>query len=749
MAERNTPVREGEPAQGTRGQGLGDHVSAGVHGGRPPQAQETASDISVIHHTTHSPATKNRREMRGDIQALRAIAVLGVILFHINPAKLTGGFLGVDVFFVISGYLITSHLFTSIERGTFTFAGFYARRARRLLPAAGLVIATSMLVGLLVFPFTEWRGMAMEALAATFYVQNWWLISSSSDYFTSLSLFQHYWSLSVEEQFYLVWPLLMFGVAAAVPRRKRAAALAVMGVVIVASLVVSVWQTTADPGQAYLSTLTRVWQFGLGGAAALLPVALVRQGMAKSIQTILVIGAFAILGVSLLIYTEEMPVPGWITLLPLLAVAFLLYLGTSGAHGVLDKVLGVRPVQYIGDISYSMYLWHWPLVVFARDHVDGKLPFVWQMGVFAATLGLAALTKTFVEDPFRRPWKVQSPLSKSMMVGLLAVCLSAPLGLMGYVLSVNSAAKDSFDNAKPECRGAMALNAKDCVTTDSGALYPDPLSAFASFDNTKYRQECFPDIKEEGLSRCTYGSDSAPTHIAVIGDSHALMWLPAFEPAMDRGDVRITVMLRASCPVNDARIIGRAKQVDDLCNAWSNEVVDAVIADSDSFDAIVTSALTNKRFQDSKGKESKKAAAAGFASVWQRLAESGTPVAVLGEVPRLSSNPIDCLALGQDFDKCGVSVDKGLKTLMQRVDDKEPVLVYAVNQTAQPDKAKVSYVPVKDWLCTDTVCSAAIGGTIVYVDHLSHLSPAYARTLAPLFEQGITEATGVQWGKNS
>ncbi|MSZ20774.1 MAG: acyltransferase family protein, partial [Actinobacteria bacterium] len=291
------------------------------------------------------------RPIRLDIQALRAAAVLMVVIFHLWPNRLPGGFAGVDVFFVISGFLISGSLFSELaDRGRIRFAAFWAKRIRRLLPAALLVIALTALFSLVFVPTFTRQGYFAEAIASTFYVENWQLAASATNYFAAQpSPFQHYWSLAVEEQFYLLWPLLLGLVAYLAKRKSTATFRLLIAAISIASFAYSLFLSYAQPNLAYFTTFGRVWEFGLG---ALLALGGRRIRLTPVGQTLLSVGGFAAILVSAVWLNEEMAFPGWAALIPALGTAAVILAGLQTLPKWLDRWYGLRPIAFTGEISY-------------------------------------------------------------------------------------------------------------------------------------------------------------------------------------------------------------------------------------------------------------------------------------------------------------------------------------------------------------------------------------------------------------
>ena len=312
-------------------------------------------------------ADSPRSGVRPEIQALRAAAVLLVVVAHLWPSALPGGYVGVDVFFAISGFLITSLLLREIDRtGGLSLSDFWARRARRILPAALVTLLFCAIATILFVPLTYWQQFLAELRASTAYVQNWQLADSAVDYFAAdngPSPVQHFWSLSAEEQFYVVWPLLLLlavgltrGRAARVRRR---AIVVTIGALTVASLAYSLHHTAANPAAAYFITPTRAWEFGVGGLLAMLPHVERPAGVKWAVLSWV---GLAGIGVAAAFFSPDTPFPGYAALLPVLGALAVIAAGAPTGRWAPTRGLELPPVQYLGNVSYSVYLWHWPLL---------------------------------------------------------------------------------------------------------------------------------------------------------------------------------------------------------------------------------------------------------------------------------------------------------------------------------------------------------------------------------------------------
>ena len=382
------------------------------------------------------PAPAKGRGFRPDIQGLRALAVLLVVIYHLFPSKLSGGYVGVDVFFVISGYLITGHLANGLDKtGRVSLLDFWGRRARRLLPAAAVVLLATWIASRFILPATRLSATADQIRASALYYQNWVLARNSTNYLTAADAptpVQHFWSLSVEEQFYLVWPLLFLVAAFVAWRWKRSggriAMIVLAAAVVVVSLVYSAHETTANPAAAYFVTTTRMWELAAGGLLALVqsrlgvhrPAGLAGLGRP---------GPDDLLGV---LHHQRSAFPGTIAMLPVGGALLMLGCGSAEAKWGPAWLTSLRPAVFIGDISYSLYLWHWPLIVLWKTYSGGAIHYLDGSAIFVTAVVLAWLTKRFVEDPIRLAPAIAKYPRRSLATALTVLI---PVGVVALYAS--------------------------------------------------------------------------------------------------------------------------------------------------------------------------------------------------------------------------------------------------------------------------------------------------------------------------
>ncbi|QRM28386.1 acyltransferase family protein [Microvirga sp. VF16] len=654
-----------------------------------------------MHHT--------RDHIVKEVQGLRAVAVVSVLIYHIWPAVLPGGYVGVDVFFVISGFLITGSLIREFEtKGRISISGFYARRIRRLLPAATLVSA-AVALSIPLFPKGYWADIVNGIMASTAYVQNWFLAAQAVDYLAgdAKGPMNHFWSLSVEEQYYIVWPLILVPVVAVArragldPRRAFGWIIAIVGG---ASLAYSVFLTPLDPGTAYFATTTRAWELALGGALSIL---LTRNALADSQRAIL--GLLGVVGivVASIAYSESTPFPGYTALLPTLAAAAVIASSGSQAPWSARGLLSSRPFQYFGDISYSLYLWHWPLIIVYGEVTDRTIGLPDGFALFLASCGLAHLSKVYVEDRFRIP-----SFSTERTVAAGAACIAATLVLgVGY-LGISTHDQDALASGQNR-RGALAMvdPQYDWRSEDLTKIIPKLENLRADVPNI-YASKCHQEQRKTEVLVCAYGDPRSKRRIAMIGDSHAGHLYPAFEEMVrDKGVDFRGLSKSASLFSLEAFYYQPLKRPYTECLEWSKNVIAWLERERPDIVLISQSPAypeTTRR---------------GMAEAWSRLLAMGLDVRIVRSTPWLRFDPDKCLAESKDW-----NVDCAPLREVAFRDD--PVLTAA-------QELNLNVLDLTDHLCDAARCPTVIGGIMVYRDR-HHFTATFARTLSGIFGKALS-----------
>ncbi|MBP2340139.1 peptidoglycan/LPS O-acetylase OafA/YrhL [Saccharothrix coeruleofusca] len=680
------------------------------------------------------PAARGRTPHRHDIQGLRALAVGLVLVYHLRPEWLPGGFVGVDAFFVLSGYLIIGALTAELRRtGTLNLVDFYARRIRRLLPAATAVLLAVVAATAVLLPVGRRPGVLREVVASALNVQNWQLALFSADYANataSASPVQHFWSLAVEEQFYLVIPLLLLaGAAVAGKRGGRVVPSAFVAVLLLtaASLALSAVVTPDHHVAAYFATPTRMWELGIGGLTAM---AAHRLHFGPAVRLLLGWAGLLALLVSAVKFRTDLPFPGWIALLPTVGTAALLLggLGARPVPGEVSPLLGLRPLRYLGDISYSLYLWHWPVIVFLLEAAgtdrltDAQLVFAG-----ALSLALAALSKRFVEDPFRarRP---ASRLRKTYLLGVALVVVTTASACVPWhsaqtrLDDLTSAAV--LDAAHP---GALAMDPAVGAPTGVPAI-PDPAVAAKDIASV-WADGCGqydPARHPVSGDTCAYGAPNATRTMVVVGDSHMTQFATALIDIAEDAGWRVKLMVHDGCPFSAAAPVmsprpDPAHQVAPFaeCQGQDDAKLAAILADKP--DLVVTAAMSPESYENDLNWvwPSRQQLVDGYRARLAPITQAGIPVAVIRDTPRADDNVLDCLQRNPAPGSCDKPRAKAVDAFTDPLADTAATLPGA------------RVVDLTDWICRPDTCPAVVGNVVVYRDN--HLTDTYVRTLtAPL-----------------
>lgn len=420
---------------------LGGHLTSEV--------SKAPVDIEPVPHGGLPVPRASRPQFRPDIEGLRTIAVGLVLLFHAYGVPFTGGFVGVDVFFVISGFLITSLLLREKDKtGRISILGFYARRARRILPASALVVILTVVASYYFLGFVAGEGVAQAAKWTAVFAANIHFGLLGTDYLGSQlppSPLQHMWSLGVEEQFYVVWPAVFLLLVVVVRGTRHRHALAASLVIIcAASLAWSVIQTSTLATWAYFSPLTRAWELGLGALVAVLAPELKRVKLTWLTEVLAGVGLVGII-TSALFLTNTTPFPGWAVAWPVISTALVIAAGCANEKTATGRVLSVRPLQWVGTRSYSLYLWHWPLLIIAAQYLLEDLSFWQSTGLVIAAIVASDLTYRLIENPVRSSQLLSKRTGLSLAMG--AVLIGATIVISQIFIAENGGGWNPFTSA--------------------------------------------------------------------------------------------------------------------------------------------------------------------------------------------------------------------------------------------------------------------------------------------------------------
>jgi peptidoglycan/LPS O-acetylase OafA/YrhL len=662
--------------------------------------------------------------------------VVSVVLFHAGLRAVPGGYVGVDVFFVISGFLITGNILRRLDDRAFTLSGFYANRARRLVPAAFVTIATTCLLAYLILPATRFAQTAHDGLASALYVENWRLAARSVDYLAQgagASPFQHFWSLGVEEQYYLLWPLLILvgiRVATRFHRSRRVGIGVALGVVLVASFTYSLIYTASHPSEAYYVTTTRMWELSVGGALALLqPVWQRLPAIPMRVAGWAGIGAIFF---AVLVFDSSTAFPGGAALVPTLGAAAVISAGpTAGPWGPV-ALLGRRLPVFVGDISYSLYLWHWPLIVLAASQFTGSIPLWAGLAAGLGSVVPAWLSYRYIERPalrsrsFARTWPgIRLGALGTVGAAAAALVLAAaipPPRFSPIAVSANgiaTTAQGHLVKAGAEVLGDHPEgNPAGAPTRTSASIIPDPIGAA---DDIPPKQ-CIAGLTASSDVPCFYGNHRSRTAVELVGDSHTWQWIPAFAAMVSKQGWRGIVHAKASCPLIAAPVLLANVGAYPSCTQWNTAVSAAILREHPAM-VIVSASTYLPDPQSANPADDATIIENGFKRAWQPLLDAGIKVVVLADTPVPLLNIPDCVSEHpHELQDCAVERSRAIQTTAQEI--------------AQQSSAGMGFVDLDDAICPTSSCAPVIGSVLVYRD-TNHLTATYVRTLSVLFDRAF------------
>jgi peptidoglycan/LPS O-acetylase OafA/YrhL len=655
---------------------------------------------------------------------------MSVLIYHLFPGRLPGGYIGVDVFFVISGYLIGSQLAREAARtGRIRLASFWARRARRLLPASCLVLATTAISVLVWVPEGLWPQFLREIATSTLYIQNWQLAADSVDYLAlsnMVSPVQHFWTLSTEEQFYIATPLLLI-IGVAVARRRRPGSerdrmRTTMGVFLamtLASFAYSLYLTWWSAPAAYFSTLTRAWEFSVGALVFYLPAV----GAAGARRLGVGVGLAAI-AASTVLYSSDTVFPGIAAVLPVGGAVAVLWFGKNPT--ALASVGAMAPVALLGEVSYSLYLWHWPLIVLVPYISGHGLTRTEKLAVLVTAVGLACLSTKMWENPIRfSPRLLGNRRARTIAAwtgGGMLVVLGIAGGGFGAVAVDQRIAGEHVDALlaeRPACLGAAAIAEPDCVNSQlEGTLIPDPVNLV---DEVIDEPDCFAESgADPTLKVCVLGHDTGYSkRIFAVGDSHAKAIQYALDDIANEYGWRIDIASRSGCYWTAVEVTYNGPESIAGCREWRRRVSE-FIDRTDDLDAVL---LARRRGMQevavAPGETKISVIVDGIAQAISQRADQSIPVMILVDNPQVSKDTVTCVdRYGLEAaEKCAFARSRGFA-----LDDGAYNVAAAVEG--------VSVVDLTHLYCDDALCFPVIGNVIVYRD-TNHITKTYASTMAP------------------
>jgi peptidoglycan/LPS O-acetylase OafA/YrhL len=718
----------------------------------PDTARPTATVGRVATPVADAPATPTHpdragNEFRPDIEGLRALAVLAVVAAHARLLGAAGGYVGVDVFYVISGFVITRMLLRDVDSyGRIRIAAFYGRRVLRLVPAASVVVAACLATAVLLLPRLRWHGVGVDAIASMTGWVNDRLATQGVDYLladAAPSPLQHFWSLAVETQFYLFWPLLLAVLArpvlaraaATVGARTRPGSVAPtparlrpalgIGAVVVASFGVSVWQTGRSAPWAYFGTQTRVWEFAVGAGLAF------AAGWLRRVPRMLaawagLIGIGAIL-VAVYRFDDTTAYPGSVAALPVLGAGLAIAAGCARPA----SLLCLAPMRTLGAWSYSWYLWHWPALIFLGGLWGGGLGA--RLTIVAVSLALAALTHEFVENPVRRARLLRARTWRGLAAGAAMAAATASVAALVIALPATVAlGRESAVNTAtalksipaPQLQLAQLLAGSAVATSLPANLHPTPDHAVA--DSARfYRDHCDPGLTGPMPTHvCMYGDPASSTVAVLFGDSHAGQWFPALDLIAMTNHWRLAVLSRSSCSAASVSVyLWQLKRAYTECDHWRVWALAQITALHP--DLVVVSSDNAGQAANGGGDRTW---ALGWQSTLRSLRGSGARVAVVGDTAWAKVDVPECVA-------------EHPRNIGLCANDRTSALVLPGRRAAMRAAAamnRMAFIDPVPWMCTATICPVVVGDTLVYRD-TTHLTASFATALAPLLAAALPE----------
>jgi peptidoglycan/LPS O-acetylase OafA/YrhL len=683
-------------------------------------------------------APSRDRSFRPDVEGLRAVAVLLVVFYHAGLSHLSGGYVGVDVFFVISGFVITRVLLRErASRGTTSILGFYGRRCRRILPAATLVIVVTVAATYAVLGIVGGDATAIDGRWAAVFLSNFHFATTNTNYLNANRLpspLQNFWSLSVEEQFYLLYPTF-FLVLSRLKRASFDARLATgLVAVIVGSFALSVAQTSSNATAAYFSPFTRAWELALGGLVAVGATWLCK--LPTSTSAALTWGGLGAIVWSAVFFNAQTPYPGSAVAVPVIGAGLVIAAGTAQPRHGAERVLRRAPFQWFGKLSYSLYLWHWPILILAAES-EGKaaLPFGENLWWLVVAMVAALISFRVVENPVRRSRYLSNHRLASIGMG---VTLAVTAFLVATVLLHAEGGATGGSSSGATTPGSIAtsqelnqlLSSAPRIQTLPADLTP-PLSGVFFDEGLEVSQAgCWPSFGQASEHVCVLG-DPHGTHTMVLyGDSHAGMWADALSDIARSSHWRVILLGKGSCPVNmlpypNPSGWGTPGGEFAVCDQWHRFAIatinrlrpDLLIVTQEDLGTPVGRAYTRQQWQRA------------LRSVLRSVMSPHTEKVVLGNIPHLHQSGPECLSRNTtDVQACSGPPNS-------------QVVAYGAAERAAAAAVGGRYIDTTPWFCLRT-CSPIVGRYEVYFDD-GHVTRTYAHFLEGVLAEALQFPTPI------
>jgi peptidoglycan/LPS O-acetylase OafA/YrhL len=650
------------------------------------------------------------RKFRPDVQGLRAVAVLLVVLYHSGATFFSGGYVGVDVFFVISGFVITGVLLRErASSGRTSILAFYGRRCRRIIPAATLVIIVAVAGSYAFLGDLSGAQAAIDGRWAAIFLANFHFAAEGTNYLASQQLpspLQNFWTLSVEEQFYLVYPTLFLIIAALRTRISMRARLAiVLAVVIVASFALSVSQTSSNPTVAYFSPFTRAWELALGALVAVGTSWLLRlRAHIAAAMTWLGLGAILAAAV---IFNSVTAYPGSLVAIPVVGAAFIIAGGVvAPRHGV-EALLRLAPFAWLGNLSYSLYLWHWPILIIVAEHEQKtSLSFVQNIPWLILALVASVASYALVENPIRHATFPTRYRWASVAGGVGLIALTLTLVIAVFPSESAPASPGATDRVAAGTNAEVARLVAASTEIQRLPAHLTPSLQAASQDFGAPPGLCTPAVGAASVPSCSFGDPNGRHTMVLYGDSHALMWFTAMDDIAIQAHWRLVILGKGYCMANKYPAAATAYPLLRKCSHWQ-EFATQRIKQLDPDLVVVT-----QEYQNSIDKVPYTPAQwqQGLETTLNEIAGPHTKFVVLGNIPQADPDPPNCLAEHPDQ--------------VQLCSGPLPNQIYNEAEKRAVTAEGGRYISVTPWFCSQR-CSAVVGRFQLYVNQL-HVTASYS-----------------------
>ncbi|KAB8129180.1 acyltransferase [Gracilibacillus oryzae] len=655
------------------------------------------------------------KRFRPELEGVRVLAAFLVAVYHIWFGKVSGG---VDVFFIVSGYLITTSLLSRVARhGTINLTEYYLGLVRRLWPLALTVILFSIAASYFIFPASRWISIVPEALSSIFYYENWQLAFNSVDYLAqnvNASPFQHFWALSLQGQFYITWPVIIF-LAYFLAKKLfktplRKTLLTVLIVMFAASLSYSVYITAVNQPWAYFDTFARVWEFSLGGILALL---LPYLKMPKAVAFIIGWLGFCIIAFTGMVLPVSDVFPGYAALLPIFGVIFVIVAAENASAFGVQKLLGTKLFLFLGSVSYAFYLWHWPLYIFYLAYFDvDNVSIPAGIGIILVAFGISLITSKLIEKPIQRlsPREAKKKIvgiAMAFLIPVAAVAISWNVYGQQLLGDIDTDVDTALIEEQENYVNLEVLPEEYYSNDEDEEVIPDFISVTKDLPAFYEDTQCYTTMAGEGVKTCSYGETENPEYtLALVGGSHSGHWFPPLVEAASEMGIELQLYYKDACRFSADDFGGG---LDETCMDWNEELED-VLAENMP-DMIFTTATVAGSIEIPQA----------YLDKWQQY-EDLTQIIAIRDTPKFPYEIPTCVE-DKGISECHVDregmVDEG------KITDTE---------TEIPDN--VHLVDFSDYFCDDETCYSVLNNIIIYRDS-NHITTTFAKTLTEPFKEEL------------